>query len=217
MSTLWTFGDSFTEEFNEKYPWADAYIKWKGYKPKVYGEILSEKLDVKLNNKGKGGSDNYTIFDTICDSVKLINDDDIIIIGWSSPNRFRLVSKDNRWKILLPNYTLLPTYNPTIEEIFNNNITKNTIEEIFINRNSDLYVNEVNKWIKLLNATFKKNVIIHWSPLMNGIDGMFISLLNRIKTETNDIINDGHFSEIGHIQIADIFLEKIHRKETKFI
>jgi hypothetical protein len=123
MSNLWTFGDSFTEGFNEKYPWADEYIKWKGYTP----------------------------------------------------------------------------------------------TEIMLNRNSLLYVNEVNNWIELLNRTFKCNKIIHWSPLMEGVDGMYLHLLNRIKTETNEEVNDGHYGEKGHIELSNIFFEKIKSNKNKLI
>jgi len=211
MSNLWTFGDSFTEGFNEKYPWADEYIKWKGYTPKVYGEILSEKLNVKLINKGKGGTDNYTIFETICNSTKSINDDDIIIIGWSSPVRFRLAQFNNTWRIFLPNSIKFHSGE------FQMNLSDNTPTEIMLNRNSLLYVNEVNNWIELLNRTFKCNKIIHWSPLMEGVDGMYLHLFNRIKTETNEDVNNGHYGEKGHIELSNIFFEKIKSNKNKLI
>ena len=50
MKTLWTFGGSFTERYTDKYNWSRDYIKWKGYTPKVYGDIIAEKLDLDLKN-----------------------------------------------------------------------------------------------------------------------------------------------------------------------
>ena len=65
--TLWTFGDSFTESFGttKGRNWIDNYIDWKGYVPKVYGEIISDEMGFELVNLGKGGSDNYSIFQNI--------------------------------------------------------------------------------------------------------------------------------------------------------
>ena len=47
--TLWTFGDSFTARFANT-GWSTNYVKWKGYIPKVYGEIISDKLEMQLQN-----------------------------------------------------------------------------------------------------------------------------------------------------------------------
>lgn len=203
MKTLWTFGDSFTERFSENYPWSNEYIKWKGYIPKVYGNFIAEKLNTKLINKAVGGSDNNTIFDSVCESIGQMKDNDIIIIGWSSISRFRLAQSNNKWKIFLPNYT-----NSTIKD-FPTPVSQNTIDEIMLNRDSLLYLNELNLKIKLLNKTFKNNIIIHWSPFVNQINGVFIPTLNRIVTETNAELTDTHYSELGHLELADILLAKI--------
>ena len=52
MNTLWTFGDSFTDFFyppdKSEIHWRQKYIKFKGYTPKVYGEIIAEKLNLNL-------------------------------------------------------------------------------------------------------------------------------------------------------------------------
>ena len=47
--TLWTFGDSFTESLSDnKADWVQKYIEWKGYIPKVYGEVIAERMEIKL-------------------------------------------------------------------------------------------------------------------------------------------------------------------------
>ena len=69
MATLWTFGDSMTAGYTEGSGWADKYIEWKGYKPKIYPEIISDKLGMELKNLAKGGYDNYSIFETLCANV----------------------------------------------------------------------------------------------------------------------------------------------------
>jgi len=65
--TLWTYGDSFTESMNTATGalWVDEYVGWKGYIPKVYGEIISDNMGMELVNLGKGGSDNYSIFQSV--------------------------------------------------------------------------------------------------------------------------------------------------------
>ena len=44
MATVWTFGDSLTAPYSEDYDWSNNYIKWKGYIPKVYGDIISDQV-----------------------------------------------------------------------------------------------------------------------------------------------------------------------------
>jgi hypothetical protein len=90
------------------------------------------------------------------------------------------------------------------------NLSNNTPGEIMINRNSLLYINEVNNWVKLLNRTFKYNKIIHWSPFIENINGLYINSLNKITIETNGEINNEHYSETGQRELANIFFEKIN-------
>ena len=210
---LWTFGDSFTAFYNPNEGWANQYIKWKGYTPKVYGQIIAEKLGFDLVNLGRGRSDNYRILETICTNSVGIKENDLIIIGWSSPVRFRLVTetKYELWESILPsvkenNYALT----------FNNTISENTLNEILYNRKSFKYVEEVINWTKLIDKAFINNKVIHWSPFgdfgsINSIRGC-----DRIYQETNGEVADGHYSEIGQNELADELLRIIEvKKNTK--
>jgi len=209
MKRLWTFGDSFTEGYNEKYEWSKNYIKWKGYTPKVYGEVIADRLDVDLKNIGQGGSDNYTILERVCENVDKIKDDDLIIIGWSSPIRFRLVGEDETvW------HSLIPNFNNNIDS-FGKMISQSTLDEIFVNRDTSPYQHEVIHWIKLLNKTFKTNTIIHWTHAMHGTNLWNFGQCNRIITETKGEVNDGHYSEIGHIELADALMSIMDSKINK--
>jgi hypothetical protein len=197
--TLWTYGDSFTESMNTATGalWVDEYVGWKGYIPKVYGEIISDNMGIELVNLGKGGSDNYSIFQSICDSSNLINSNDVIIIGWSSCTRFRLVDKWDEWK------PIIPKFDRNIRNL--EDVSNTTLEEVLINRTHSKYTNEVHSWIKLLNITFANNLIIHWSPLDRGVSKNYIGNLANITKETNGEIDNGHYGEVGHIQLANIF------------
>ena len=106
------------------------------------------KQDFSRENLSVGGNDNYTIFQTFCDNVEYIKNNDIVIIGWTSYCRFRLTDKNN-WQ------QILPTVDFKID-----GISKQTIDEIFINRESSgKYVDEINSWIKLINL-YLKNLIL---------------------------------------------------------
>jgi len=203
--TLWTYGDSFTESFDTAkgaFFWVDEYVAWKGYIPKVYGEIISDEMEMELVNLGRGGTDNYSIFQSVCDSANLINSNDVIIIGCSSCTRFRLVNKFDNW------ISIIPMLNRNIRNL--EDVSNTTLEEVLINRTKAKYAYEVHSWIKLLNIAFPNNLIIHWSPLDRIVSKNYIGNLTNITKETNkNIIND-HYGEVGHRQLAKIFIDMIN-------
>jgi hypothetical protein len=200
---LYLFGDSFSAGFSFESNWTNNYINWKGYTPKGFGEIVSQKLSLELINLAENASDNYSILQKFCDNVNNIEKNDLVIIGWSSPLRFRLVSKD--WITILPNYDKFST-----KEIDKTKISESTLIEILLNRDDIRYCNEVNSWIKLLNNLDKN--IIHWTPFDQRLDCMFLNKFETIFTETNGELNDWHFSEKGHIQLSDLFINKFKNK-----
>ena len=200
---LYIFGDSFSAGFSFESNWTNPYVNWKGYTPKGFGEIISQKLNLELINLAENASDNYSILQKFCDNVKNIKKNDLVIIGWSSPLRFRLVSND--WITILPNYDKFST-----KEIDKTKISESTLIEILLNRDDIRYCNEVNSWIKLLNNLDKK--IIHWTPFDQRLDCMFLSKFETIVTETNGELNDWHFSENGHLQLSDLFISKFKKK-----
>jgi len=200
---LYIFGGRFSAGFSFESNWTNNYVNWKGYTPKGFDEIISQKLNLELINLADNASDNYSILQKFCDNVKNIKKNDLIIIGWSSPLRFRLVSND--WITILPNYDKFST-----KEIDKTKISESTLIEILLNRDDVRYCNEVNSWIKLLNNLDKN--IIHWTPFDQRLDCMFLSKFETIVTETNGELNDWHFSENGHLQLSDLFISKFKKK-----
>jgi len=207
MATVWTFGDSLTAEFDEEHKWSGDYIKWKGYKPKVYANLISEKLNLNLINLGVGGSDNYSIFQSFCDVSDKIKNDDVVIFGWSSPIRFRLAKNEKKWVSFLPNYTKNRTYI--------DGISIDTVNEMLINRGSVKFVEEVNSWIRLINHTLKDVSYTHWTTFDGRINANMIRGINDIRTETNGSIDDGHFSEKGHIELSNLLITYLSKGITK--
>ena len=204
MPTIWTFGDSLTEGYSEKYDWSKSYIEWKKYKPKVYCEFLSEKLNFDLQNLGKGGSDNYTIFQTFCNISHKIKDNDLIIFGWSSPVRFRLSTPNDNWNTYIPNFD--KNY-PNIKTI-----SVDTIKETLINRESFLFCDEVNSWIKLINNFLKNMKVVHWTYFDHRLKAFYVRNLETISKETNKEVDDPHFSENGHFELSEILFNLYKQK-----
>ncbi len=211
MKKLWIFGDSFsaTNKRNEIENWRKLYIKWKGYTPKVWCEFLNDSLQLKLHNLAISATDNYTIFDSIVDAIDAISENDIVIIGWTSTLRFRLIDKSNKFN------TIRPSDSNKSSTLTNSNeydsISIGTINEMLINRDNELYQYELNRFIKIINKSLNTKNIIHWSPFqsthpiihIHKID--MLQDLELIKEETNGEINDTHYSENGHKDLANYF------------
>jgi hypothetical protein len=210
MSKLWVFGDSFSATNDRPIveSWRLDYAKWKGYTPKVFSDFLSDKLSISARNVGVSGADNYTIIDTVIDSLSKINSDDIIIIGWSSTIRFRIASKNNNFLTIRPN--ILNNNKSTINDTtYLTDVCTDCLNEVIVNRSNQIYIDEINRYIKLINHMYPNNVIIHWSPFKQETKGMYITpiepKIEKIFEETNNEISDMHFSEHGHEQMSNYF------------
>jgi hypothetical protein len=212
MARIWTFGDSFTASFKPEPPitkivdWRNEYCEFKGYIPEVYGEVISRILDIPLMNMGLGGSDNYTILDTIIDSCDIIKEDDIIIVGWSSVLRYRLVNRNGIFRTLIPNSSKTNQV-----EFFD--VKQSTIDDLLVNRSHVNYIKELNKFINLVNHLFPKTKIIQWSPFYSWAnnEGVNVQKINidimGINRETKNTVSDGHFSEQTHKDLAHKMIE----------
>jgi len=208
---IWIFGDSFSTSFNHHTVinfWGRDYINFKGYVPKSFGDIMSDKLGVEVKHIARCGICNDTIYELICENAPLINKDDIIIIGWSQVERFRLSGRVNGW------CQLMASTQNTFSEL--PNISESTLEEIFVNRSLKLYVDEYMKRRNFLNWLFRDNVLIHWTPFVNQFK--FILGYGGISTilhETKNLIKSGHYSETGHQQLSDNFIDLIGNKNLR--
>ena len=216
MNNLWTFGDSFSTSFKDNpFFLIGKYIEYKGYIPKIYSEIIAEKLKMDLKIYSEPGRDNYTIFESICSVSNEISDNDIIIIQWSSFNRFRFVNEQNEWISIFPN--LYPNHPP-----FNNPgkfppSERHTFDKIGLNRidHEKKYSDEVNNWMLLINKSFINNKIIYWTPFESSlINALYFKDIDTVSKETNGKISDKHYSEDGHKKLANIFLDIMNREKN---
>ena len=199
INRMWTFGNSMSCSFTSDLEFAKEYIKYKGYEPKIYSEIISEKLEFELINRANKGDNNYGILHAFLSEIDNIKSDDLVIVQVHKKFRFRLVDEygniepisqhwNNRYKITLN--------------------TKSDNPNNFIVNHKD----EVNNLVKIVKLLIPNNKIFFWSPFQETSDN--INMLNfyqftTITEETNGIINDKHYGEIGHIELADYILKDI--------
>jgi hypothetical protein len=214
MKKLWVFGDSNSEGYNEQYHWVTPYLEHKGYKPKWWSELVSEELGMELLNRAKGGTDNYTIFESVCKEVNNIKTNDVIVIGWSSILRNRIIIDAFEKDTFL---TIVPN-----SEYHYDYFCNQCIQEMVVNRDSQLYVDEVMNWMKLIRKAFTNNKVLcfsSWPEFLNEkniINGNWWKHGHHIMTidaETNGKLNDGHFSEAGCRVLADILKQCIESND----
>lgn len=221
MANLWTFGDSFTDFFyppkNSSIHWRQKYINFKGYTPKVYGEFMADKLNLNLINLGLGGVDNSHIMEEFCKVVDEINEDDILIFGWTNQTRFRLANNYDQWGHFNPD----PRYNngffahKKIDTF--DFLSERTIQELLINRASVPYSLEICNWIKLINFSIKNNKVIHWSwyPQLTKCGIIISKKYKTIKEETDGVVDDGHWCEDSHYEFSDYLIEVLNSNEKQ--
>ena len=94
---------------------------------------------------------------------------------------------------------------------------RDSINKLLANRANKKYGEEVNAWIKLINNTLKDNNVIHWTPFVGNINATFLKEFELIRDETGGVINDGHFSESGHIELSNVLERKYNRIKNKEI
>jgi hypothetical protein len=228
MNSLFTFGCSYTDSYkNNEIENYIKYFKFRGDNyPLTWNEILSKKLNIELKNYGKGSCGNDFIFQSFCDHLEEIRSNDILIIEWTYNERFKWADNYNTWVHL--------SHGNRSE------ISFKTREDILINRGKLLYLNDIFNYEKVINE-ISKHVgfkVYYWCAdfkiaydLQNNPNGtskylcknyinqgetIFSEILKRggqrIKEETNNLINDLHMGETGHMIMAELFYEHIKNK-----
>lgn len=228
MKRLWIFGDNNSAIFGKTKERRFKYYKEYrgGTFPKSWSELLSKELNLQLKNLAVKGQSNYDIFEMFCKCVDQIKSGDIVIIGWSYIQRFRLVDKatnsfisvrPNQFK---PHHVNLP--------LMLDGIDINTIDTILENRKNSEWIYEVSNWeivINLLSKYIGFNVF-YWTFDESLQKSYYISckdFRNHLLSigaedftiESNGILNDNNFGEKGHIVQFQYFLN--YFKNEKFM
>jgi hypothetical protein len=209
---LWVFGDSFSKKFEDKFGWDKKYTQWKGYFPKVYGEIVSETLGIELLNYGSYGFCNYDIFHSFVQVIDEINVEDIIIIQWGSTRLMRLADINDQFRTIDLNWNREYSFFKESQE---------SIDTILTNRKSELYKQEIDDWIKVIKTAKPNNQIIFWTPTVESsgnVDMLPYYNFTTIDDETNHELKDSHLSETGHQEFAKLLIIKImNNKKSNLI
>lgn len=219
MNTLHTFGCSFTAPYTVegRIEYRQYYQHKNGEFPQTWPELLSKKLGLSLSNYGTIGASNDEIFSIFCQNIDKIMSNDVVIIGWTFKERFRLVNdRTNRFVRITPNVK------PKLI-----NVSNSTIDEMLVNRENQLWVTEVMNWERLIFKSLKNIDVdcLTWSfdssfPAQIFIFDELIKLgAETISIETEGEIDDLHMGENGHIKQCDYLFELLNSKlkTTKII
>lgn len=170
MKTLHLFGDSFTQGhiLDDSFP---RYPEWKEFRggnlPPCWGDLLSSKLNMKMNNHAVAGMSNVEIFQTVCLHSDEFEKGDMVIINWTYPQRFRWAyyygpQNFYQWKRL--------SANPENGEI----ISESTRMDIAVNKTLPPYIEEVYEQEKLLIQYSKTKgfQLFFWSADIDVINNL---------------------------------------------
>lgn len=229
MTTLYTFGCSYTEGFKMVHDNYKKYFEFLDNRvPKSWPNILSEKLDCYLKNYGEGASGNQQIFCEICKKSDEFKRNDIVIVQWSFIERYRIADNNGGWLKKGPG--------SQIES--NNELNNDCHESIVINRTQKQYIEEIYDYEKIIDRLSKEvgfeiyywtiiNDLIYNLPknklnqkkyllhdyIIDQHDNIFSVVLKNggkwISDETNNQINDQHMGESSHKIQADLFYKHI--------
>jgi hypothetical protein len=223
MNTVWSFGDSMTAVLNGLPEEPSPFRQWLGRDAKDTATFVAEEFGFESKNLALGGSSNTAIFHQFISQLKNIQSGDILIFGWTVIARYRIgviINQSDKiasWKtIWVQGLSNIPEY----ECADGSYVTKEIAEQIMLNRSElgDLYGSEVNEWIDFINdwAKLKGVKVIHWSWCnkdMGGEQNLNLSfdvvLYTTMSIETEDIVKDGHYGEIGYKELADDIIKYI--------
>ena len=193
MNQLLLFGDSFTAG-NGCLP-NEKYAKYKTLdKDVIWPEIVANKLNLRLVNKGMGAYSNDKIIDSIIENYDLINKNSLVIIGSTFYNRFDIPYEN---KLLTLSPTNLPNSN---EELLLHFIS--IMDSDLLKKRHKARINFLQQKIKLKGTKcLVWEVEAEWKKY------------EKIKEVTNNEIDDSHWSYKGHKDFANYIIELIDKPE----
>lgn len=231
MKKLFTFGCSYTEDYSDIHNHYKLYKEFCGGQfPKTWPKLLSEKLQIDLENYGASASGNQLIFTSFCKNCDKIKKGDIVIVQWSFIERYQMSDENGSgWLRVGPGLLNHPEIisNECHERIIMNRTLKPYYDEIYDFENIidtlaksigfEIYywtiINELiyNQPKEILN---QKKYLLH-DYIKTPFDNTFSVVLNNggkwIFEETNNQIKDEHMGKLGHEVQADLFYKHIQK------
>jgi hypothetical protein len=219
MSTIWTFGDSFTFgdgcrgdrgiidgnlEYYNKY-FKNGYNTWPN--------ILAKLTGYSVRDLSKSGASNDFIIDSIMNTFNLIEQEDIVIISKTFFERFDIPnSNDNSFDTIYAETLYGIDVCLNSEKLSKNKIQKETILNFGLLFASNPIIKERhhNRFNFLKNILDKKvNKVFMWD-----VDSTLRKSIETIAEHTNYEYDDYHFSFNGHSQFANILYKSIFETKT---
>tara|TARA_B100000900_G_scaffold326434_1_gene286425 strand:- start:916 stop:1602 length:687 start_codon:yes stop_codon:yes gene_type:complete len=227
MNTLWTFGDSFT------YGWGLVEHKWhtesaKQYfdeyvdssKDKPWPNLLSNKLNVKLENHADNGLSNYDIIDRIIEQSPNIKKGDYVVVCKSFSGRMRFPINETEWELFTSGeilQTLEDKMDSHLIDLVGMDKFKTLIDYEYHFAHHPLYKERQDKII---------NHLIYTLHEINQISNSYITSIdelrpwNGIETVTNHTnwkIEDYHPSVNGHRAISKLIYSNLMNDKKDFL
>jgi len=214
---LWIFGQSMClpHGLNEEQGWP-----W----------LLSRQLNIDYKNFAQPGADNFFIYHTFLENCSLITQDDLVIIGWSHPNRksFVLDDKNLFHQDILPNSLMYVTSTQTFFR--SNNIVPSTKSKWISLSPQPSGTEFYDIWFQNYYSDYEQrcNFQSYLDSVRLRIPAQYIpfyfsqeSISQTIRQNNNFMLefivannvaiskNDFHMNKIGHQLWANFLLEKI--------
>lgn len=238
MSTLWTFGCSYTGEYH---PVVNAdgtpnnYTKFKEYRggtlPEVWPHRLAKMLNYECKNLGMGGACNSQIFWEFCKVCDKIEENDIVIIGWTQLARFMIPENiDPKIKKFSPVH---PNGFENFEKKFMG-LSSDTLAQIIVEKSNPIWTSVIYDWENVIEdlGISKKFHTFFWSSdskiiyneppnkknkkkylLTEAKDGVISYVMKAggktVEKETKGKVQDYHLGDSGHQKQAELFYGNI--------
>lgn len=221
MEKLYVFGCSHSALYDSnvlKNPDMKKYYEYRGKNfPPTWSELIAQNLRLELVNTAQWGLDNYRIFEAFCNKVQQIQKDDVVIIGWTGVSRFSLHSETFDTLLSVNVWT-------TFTDTEFPNISKQTVEEILVNRSSPKWSEEIYSWMKVIERLSKLIgfKVYFWSffeelPKLYILKDILKLRGEYITTETNNEVVNYHLGEMGHVVQSQYIATSLKKKYKKLI
>jgi hypothetical protein len=203
MSTLWTFGDSYT--FGHGCiidgPEPEYCINYKKEGDDIWPNHLGKMLNIDIKNLGKCGVSNDYIMDSIIDNWDFIQKDDFVIIGITFHNRIDTPYGNS---LESPYFDKNTTEKDTP---YNKEEFETLVNFHYYFTNSSLYKYRFLKRFKFLEKLLLQKSIKTYMWDVKTFTN--VTKFEKISTATNGKFPDEHFSFKGHKNFADMVYKKI--------
>lgn len=205
MSTLWTFGDSFTfgHGCRADGPLTEYYHKYKTETDDVWPNLLAKMLNIEVKNLGECGASNDYIIDSIIDNWDNFKEGDFVIIG---------ITWHSRFDIPLNNQLLWTSTCKGFDDLSHFNLLEKEQMETIINFQYHFADNELYKIRHLKRFNFlhkllkeKKINTFFWDVSFY----LHTTRFEKIADATNEEIKDYHLSFKGNRDFANMLYKKI--------